>query len=141
MPRRSLILPSLALLVLLGFSLTGWAANSGRRTADASLRMRGLVLSGSVKGLYPGGVGKLRVVVRNRFGFRLRVTRVTVTAKNANRGCRKQAVAFGRFRGRLNVPARRARSVTLKVSMARTAPNACRRATFRLAFHAKAVRP
>jgi|SRR4051794_538500 hypothetical protein len=141
MPRRTLILPSLMLTVLLGFSLTGWAAGLRSDAAVSTTRSRGLVLSGSVKGLYPGATAKLRVSVRNRLALRLRVTRIAVTAGDANRSCRRGNLTFGHFRGRLSVPAHRRRFVNLEVTMARAAPEACKNATFRLSLRGVGGKP
>jgi hypothetical protein len=127
-------------LAALELSLTGWAAGLGGVSGSAVQARSRLVLSGSVKGLYPGATAKLRVKVRNRYGFRLRVTSVTVTPKDASKACRKGNVAFARFIGRLLVPAHKVRFVTLKATMARKAPNACKGATFRLAIRGVGVR-
>jgi hypothetical protein len=99
------------------------------------------VLSGSVKGLYPGAHAPLRVRLRNRAPYAVRVLEVTAKAANARRGCRHENLRVGRFGGHVLIAGRRSRTVTLRLVMQRGAPDACRNAVFRLAFNARAVRP
>src|SRR3954467_4833489 len=100
MRRRTVLVAALAVAALV-LSLTGWAAGFSGVSGNAVKPRGTLVLSGSIPGLYPGGPAKLKVAVRNRLGFRLRVASVTVKPKDASKACRKANVAFSRFHGRL----------------------------------------
>jgi hypothetical protein len=99
-----------------------------------------LRLSGDVDGLFPGVVTTLRVRVQNRRPFPVLVRSLAVRVGSGRRGCPARVVRVRPFRGRLAVAARRSRTVALRISMARTAPDACRGARFPLRFSAVARR-
>jgi hypothetical protein len=125
--------------VLLALSLAAWAAGVGpggkRKKPSAAI-----VVTGSVKGLYPGARRRMRLQVRNRLDVRMKLTSLTVLVRDARWNCRGANVRVGRFRGRLLLPARRRRALTLVVSMPKAAPDPCQGAAFRLVFKARAVR-
>ncbi|MDX6490453.1 MAG: hypothetical protein QOD43_698 [Gaiellaceae bacterium] len=139
--RRSRLILALAggLAVLLALSLASWAGNFGPRR-ERVRSPSGLVVAGSIKGLYPGARKRLRLKIRNRLGVRMKLTSLTVLVRDGRWNCRGANVRVGRFRGRLLLPPRRRRAVTLVVSMPKTAPDPCQGAVFRLVFRAKAVR-
>jgi hypothetical protein len=97
-------------------------------------------LSGHVNGLFPGLTTTLRVRVQNRRRFAIVVRTVAARVGAARRGCPAHVVRVRPFRGGLIVAARRTRTLALPISMARTAPDACRGARFPLRFSAVARR-
>jgi hypothetical protein len=138
--RKARLISALAvgLPVLFALSLAAWAAViAPRRPAKPAAA---LIVTGSVKGLYPGVRKRLRLHVRNRLGVRMRLTNLTVLVRDARWNCRGANVRVGRFRGRVILPARRGRALTLMVSMPKAAPDPCQGAAFRLLFKARAVR-
>ena len=119
----------------LAFSLAAWASGPSGTQRPAGR----LLLSGVVKGLYPGAHAQLRVRLRNRMASGVRVVSVTARVSDAAPGCTRANLRVGRYRGHVFVPRRRSRAVILRVSMPRSAPDACRGAVFRIAFRARAV--
>lgn len=134
---RSLLAAALTLAVVLGISSAAPAADEGA----AVRRGPALALRGSVAGLYPGARRPLRVRIRNRRPFPVRVLALRArVVGGGRRGCTRKYLVVAPRRLRLRVPPRRARSVLLRVTMRRSAPDACKRAVFRLAFSARGRR-
>jgi hypothetical protein len=127
------------LAVVLAFSLIAWAGGIRPRRERAK-SSSALIVTGSIKGLYPGARKRLRLKIRNRLGVRMKLTSLTVAVRDGKWNCRGANVRIGRFRDRLLLPPRRRRAITLVVSMPKTAPDPCQGAVFRLAFKARAVR-
>jgi hypothetical protein len=139
---RGALAVTAALGVLFALTLAAWGAGLKQKPAHApSKPRRGLILSGSVRNLYPGARANLRVTVRNRYAFRLKVVSITGRAADASKGCRRGNLSVTGYRGKLLVRPWKPRVVNLKVTMARTAPNACKGAVFKLRFRAQGVRP
>jgi hypothetical protein len=114
----------------------------GHSSAPASLAIpRGFVVSGHVTRLYPGRRARMKVHVRNRKPFAIRVTRISVTVRSRTHGCSGRNVRVRPFRGRLRVKARGRRLLRMRVRMIRAAPNACQGVRFTLRFHGRAVKP
>jgi hypothetical protein len=140
MRRSRLILASAGgLASLLGLSLAPWAAGIGQRRERVK-PSSALVVTGSVKGLYPGSRKRLQLRVRNRLAVRMKLTSLTVSVRDGRWNCRGANVRVQRFWGRLFLPPRRRRVVSLVVSMPKTAPDPCQGAVFRLVFRTRAVR-
>jgi hypothetical protein len=139
--RRSRLILALAggLAMLLALSLAAWAGGLGPRR-ERVRPSSGLVVTGSIKGLYPGVRKRLRLKVRNRLAVRMKLTSLTVLVRDGRWNCRGANVRVGRFRGGLLLPPRRRRAVTLVISMPKTAPDPCQGAVFKLVFRARAVR-
>jgi hypothetical protein len=87
-------------------------------------------ISGSAAGLFPGKTVALVLTVTNPFTVSITVTSITATVSNASSGCVAAKLKVTSFSGHLLIGAGKARKVTLKVSMYRSAPNACQGAEF-----------
>jgi len=127
------------LATLLALSLAAWAEGLGPRRGRVK-PSSDLVVTGSIKGLYPGARKRLQLKVRNRLTVRMKLTSLTVRVRDGRWNCRGANVRVGRFRGRLLLPPRTQRAVNLVVSMPKTAPDPCQGAVFRLFFRARAAR-
>jgi hypothetical protein len=115
-------------------------ADPPRAEAAARSKKQGLGVSGRVHGLlYPGVRRTLVLKVSNRLRRPVKLTSVRVRVKGAPRGCRKRYLAVRRFRRRPRLRARRARRVRLRVMLARSAPDSCQGAIFRLRYSVRAV--
>jgi hypothetical protein len=112
------------------------AASGAAQTSAPAKRARpqALVVSGSVRGLYPGAVKSLRLKVRNSRGFSIRVVSLRVAVRNASPTCLRNKLRVGRLRRSFVVPAHRMRRVALRVTMLGSAPDACKGAVFPLRF-------
>jgi len=132
-------MPALSAVALpLALSL-GVSSAASQRTVR--LRRSALVLTGSAQGLYPGGRVPLRVTIRNRRRFAVRVQWLATRVVVHRRGCTASNVTVARRRLNLVVPARGLREVSLEVGMRRDAPDACKGVTFRLWFEARGRLP
>lgn len=120
-------------LLLLGSVLGGALASEEvpARTVSGSHR---LVLRARVDGLYPGAVRPMRVVVRNRTGRAVRLVRLTRRTVEAAPGCPTSALRTRKPRALPMIPADGRRPVLLRVSLQRSAPDACQGVVFRLKF-------
>jgi hypothetical protein len=107
----------------------------------ASVHGAALTLTGSAQGLYPGARVPLRVTIRNRRRFPVRVLWLGARVVVHRRGCEPSNITVRRRRLHLVVPARHLRTVALEVSMKRDAPDACKGVAFRLWFQARGLRP
>jgi hypothetical protein len=120
------------------------AANAfaARRTPSPQpVRRAGLVVRGSVDGLYPGARRRLVVVVRNRLPMRLRIVGLRVRVGDAGRACRARNLHIGLLRTHASVAARGVVKVRLRATLRRSAPDSCQGARFPLRFQVTAVRP
>ena len=134
---RSLLAVALSLALAVGVSSAAPTAGEGSSARHGPA----LVLRGGVRGLYPGARLSLRVRIRNGRPFAVRVLAIrTRVVGGGRRGCARRYVAVSRLRARLRVPPRRARTALLRVTMRRSAPDACKGAVFRLAFSARGRR-
>jgi hypothetical protein len=105
------------------------------------VRKSALVLTGSAQGLYPGSRVRLRVTIRNRRRFAIRVRWLKTRVVLHRRGCAPANVTVPHSRLGVLVPARGLRTVELEASMRGDAPDACKGATFRLWFQAFGRQP
>jgi hypothetical protein len=104
-------------------------------------------LSGHVKGLYPGGRGRMRVTVRNPFRHAVQVRWVVARVKDAGPSCSRHSLVTRRSKGlrpvrgggwrHTRIAPHSARRVGVRVRMRRSAPDACQRARFPLRFRAR----
>jgi hypothetical protein len=134
MPAR-LVVPA-AVLVL----AASGAAQTSAPAAKHPISRPALRISGTVRGLYPGARRVLRLSVRNTRGFPVRVVSLKVRVGNASRACRRRQVRIARVRRSFVVRAHRSRRITVRVTMLRTAPDACQGAVFPLRFKARGRR-
>lgn len=119
------------------------SANSVLLTSSTVGRGR-FSISGSVRGLYPGVTKPLPLLLKNPNRFPIKVTSVRVWIKPDLRrpGCSpKLYMSATRLARARIVRARRSRRVWLRITMKRSAPNACKAARFPLKFTGRAVRP
>lgn len=130
------LLPAVAAFALAALLVVALAQSRGPRTAGPRTRPA-LKVSGGLRFLYPGARRPLPLVIRNNRGFSIRVVSLTVRVGNAGRGCGRRFLMIGRYRRRLIVPPHGFRTTALPVTMLRSAPDACKRAVFRLRFTAR----
>jgi hypothetical protein len=97
-------------------------------------------VTGSVKGMFPGRVKRIRLRVRNRFDFPIRVREVRAIVLRPGPGCPGRVIRIKPWRGRLKVPPRSARVIRPRVRMRIKIPNACQGATFPIRYSGEAVR-
>ena len=131
----ALVLAVAAVLVLSGASALG-SLGPGHRAAPRE----GLTIRGHVAGLYPGARKPLSLVVHNRGSNVVHVRSITTRVRDARRGCKGTNVRVGRYTGRLRIGPHAWRRVSVEIRMLRSAPDACKRAVFRLKFHGAATR-
>ena len=131
----SLVLAAAAVLVLSGASALG-SLGPGHRAAARE----GLTIRGHVGGLYPGARKRLSLVVHNRSARVIHVRSITTRVRDARRGCKGKNVRVSRYSGRLRVGPRGWQRVPVQIRMLRAAPDACKKAVFRLKFHGTATR-
>jgi len=96
-------------------------------------------IRGSVNGLTPGAKTSLRVRIRNPYRRRIRVVSVRAFVKPSGHPCPVVNIRVKPFRGSLLIGARSSRSLSLEVSMSRSAGLACQGAIFPLRFSGRAI--
>lgn len=101
---------------------------------------RHLHVAGVAVGLYPGGEGRLHVTVRNPNRFPVRVVSLRTSVRDAGRRCPARSLVADPLQRPVRVGGRGAAHVTVRVRMARNAPDACRDRRFPLRFVLRAVR-
>lgn len=97
-------------------------------------------IRGHVSGLYPGKVSTMNLKLWNSYRFPICVRRVVARAPSPAAGCPGGTVVVRPWRGRLNVPARSRRRITVRVKMRARAPSACIGARYSIAYGGKAVK-
>jgi hypothetical protein len=127
------LLSAVAALGLAALLVVALAQSRGPRRAAPRARPA-LTVSGGVRWLFPGADSRLPLVVRSNRGVRIRVVSLTVRVGNAKRGCGHRYLRVGRLRRPLVVPPYGFRTLSLRVAMLRSAPDACKRAVFPLRF-------
>jgi hypothetical protein len=146
MIRRLLLLTLGALAVGIAVASLGdlgRARSAGQevQAAKRGFHARGLVAAG----LAPGTTTAVEVDVENPYRYRIRVVPTQAAVlRNTNRaGCAgipANAVVSARGVADVVIRGKSSATVTLHVSMPRTAARACRSATFSVAFAGRAVR-
>jgi hypothetical protein len=116
---------------LLVCSLTAFAAGEARPGPKR------FTITGSATGLYPGGVGRLTLRVRNPYRRHLRVRSLRVRVLDASRGCRASNLVVRRFGGFVDVRPRGTSTVHLVARLSARAPATCAGARFPLRFSAR----
>jgi hypothetical protein len=104
-----------------------------------SSRKGSFTIKGHVLGLYPGRTATLRLTIRNKNRFAIRVKSIRVRVGNAP-ACPRSNLVVKSFRGSLRVAAKRKRRIALPISMRRTAPDGCMGARLPLRYTGKAVK-
>jgi hypothetical protein len=98
-------------------------------------------ITGSVSGLYPGRTLPLVLTVYNPRARTITVTSLSTTVGNASSHCVKSNLDVTTFSGQLPVPPRGTAAVTVKVTMAHSAPNSCQASIFPLHYLGTAMIP
>ena len=111
----------------------------------ASVAKRFSITGVPVTGLYPGATRPITVKISNPYGFPIKVAtpRATVVVATNRAGCtgassNLQVAATGLRT--VAIRARKAKTVTMRVTMPATVANACQGATFTLSFRSSAKR-
>jgi hypothetical protein len=130
------LLPAVAAFALAALLVVALAQSRGPGRAAPRVRPA-LKVTGGLRYLYPGARRPLPLVIRNNRGFRIRVVSLTVRVRNARRGCGRNYLKVGRLRRKLVVAPHGFRTLSLPVTMLRSAPDACKRAVFPLRFTAR----
>jgi hypothetical protein len=112
--------------------------DSGQMVLTSSHR-GSFTIKGHIRGLYPGRTAQLKLTIRNRNGFAIRVKSVRVKVGGAP-GCSRSNLVVKRFRGSLRVPAKKKRRLWVPIRMRSTAPDACMGDRFQLRYVGKAVK-
>ena len=131
----ALVLAAAAVLVLSGASALGSLGPEHHAAARD-----GFTIRGHAGGLYPGARKQLSLVVHNRTAGVIHIRSITTRVRDARRGCKGTNVRVGRYAGRLRVGPRGWRRVSVPIRMLRSAPDACKKAVFRLKFRGAATR-
>lgn len=142
MAPRARKLAAIVALAAIAAPAAGTALPFPNRDAEIQRSSAGpaLRVTGSVAGLFPGVTKRLPVRIRNRRPFAVAVRSISVRVGAGGRGCPGRVVRVRPFHGRLVVAAGKQRNVTLRITMVRTAAQACRGARFALRFRAVARR-
>jgi hypothetical protein len=110
----------------------------GTRQSKSASHTKKVRLGGHARGLYPGRVGPLRVHLDN-LGQRPQIVgSVWATVGNAGPRCSARNISVSAYRGRLRIPPRGRRWISLTIAMRPNAANTCQLAVFPLTFHAGA---
>ncbi|MGZ8572154.1 MAG: hypothetical protein ACXWW5_08015 [Actinomycetota bacterium] len=137
--RQTLLHAFVALVVVLGtFTLAAHLPESGASAVKGAAPW--FRVTGTVKGLYPGERLVLRTKVKNPFGFAIVVERVRAKVTSPVAACPRSAVKIEAWRGSRIVKAHGTRRVALRITMRRTAPDACQGVRFALSYTGKATR-
>lgn len=111
------------------------AAAVGETTAAAPIAAAAgrFGIAGHASGLYPGASVPLELMITNPEPYDIVVTSITTTVGTPSAGCPGSLLTVTAFAGNQTVPAHASRHVTVTVSLAHAATNACQGVTF--AFH------
>jgi hypothetical protein len=121
-------------------ALSGASALGSLGPAHRVARREGFTIRGHVGGLYPGARKPLSLVVHNRRARVIDVRSITTSVRDAGPGCTGRNVRVSRYSGRLRLGPHEWRRVSVQIRMLRAAPDACKKALFRLRFHGTATR-
>jgi hypothetical protein len=98
-----------------------------------------MTISGSVSGyLFPGRSMSLVLTISNPNAFGASISSVTATPSSPTAGCPGTSLAATSYSGSLPISGHGTASVTLLVSMSKTAPNVCQHTTYSLTYAAEA---
>jgi hypothetical protein len=128
-----------AVVVAAALVVSGAAALGALGPSRPSAPKSGFTIRGHVRGLYPGARRKLQLVVHNRARHAIELRSITTRVRDARPGCSAKYLRVDRFRKRLRLGPRSWRRVSVQVRMLRSAPDACKRATFLLEFRGLAA--
>jgi hypothetical protein len=124
-----------AAAVLVALIVSAVAAPTSTRAQDE------FQIGGEVEGLYPGAAATLEATVTNPHPFAIRVTNAGATVLDAGTGCPASMLQVDDAEPDVVIPAHSTGTVSLRVRMSRSAPDACQGATWPLRFTGTAVGP
>lgn len=133
--RRGRAAALLAVVVLVASAPALWHREEAGGTAAVPYR---LALSGRVRGLFPGALKRMRVIVRNPTRARIVLMRVRARALDVP-GCSGSYVRIRPFRGERPVPSRGRVVIRMRVRLSPTAPDACQGARLPVRFRARGM--
>jgi hypothetical protein len=131
-------------IVLAGYGVSGPDSTAGSTsTADAEQAEStgSFRIAGSVGGLYPGLSSQLVLTVKNPQHFKIVVTSMTTTVKNASATCIAANLSVSAFSGQLSVPANGSAKTHVNARLAKSAPDGCIGAAFPLVYHGLGRKP
>lgn len=101
---------------------------------------QGFTIAGDASGLYPGGTVELPLTLDNPYAEDIRVTSITVSVTGTSApSCAASNLHTPDYEGPgIIVPAHGASSLSLAVSLSRSAPDGCQNVTFTLWYAGKA---
>jgi hypothetical protein len=123
-----------AVALVLGATVYAAFARGGSTRSVGSGTRPGLVVTGSVSGLHPGGCQRLALHVHNLLNHRVVVRWLTVQVGQPGGGSPARAVTGGRYPVTLSIAKRATRTIAVSLRMVAGAPNACQNARFPLTF-------
>ena len=102
--------------------------------APASHAQDGFEISGEVEALYPGADVTLEAAVTNPHPFAIRVTSAGATVLDAGAVCPASMIQVHHAEPDVVIPAHSTGTVSLRIRMSRSAPDACQGVTWPLRF-------
>ena len=132
---------SLLALCALGAGGSGTAAGAtgGGAPGSSGVSASAFSIAGSVTRLFPGATRLLVLTLKNRETATITITSVSTTVSNASRGCVAGNVKVTTFAGHLRLAAGKSGKVSVRVTMAHAAPNACKAVRFPFHYSGRAT--
>jgi hypothetical protein len=124
----------IAALLALCFLVPGGIAIGSAEAAS------GFSIKGTTGPLFPGTTGDLVLTIRNPFDFAITVHSVRVVVRDASGGCHGDNLTTPGLTSDVRVKAKSSATVTVPITMAADAPNACQGKSFPLVFAGRATR-
>lgn len=112
----------------------GTAAGPSQPVTTSTATSGSFRISGNVAGLYPGAKLHLVLTVTNPQQFAIVVNKLSVSVVAAAPGCAAANLTATSFSGNLQVPKLGTAAVSLQVTLAHSAPNACQGVVFPLHY-------
>jgi hypothetical protein len=109
----------------------GGSTKSSVRVANEESGFR---IAGVVGGLYPGDTATLVLTVSNAEPFAIVVTSISTAVAAPSAGCKAAYLTVAAWTGALAVPGRAKAQVTVPVTLAHAAPDACQGMVFPLLY-------
>jgi hypothetical protein len=127
---------SLVMVVALAMGATTYGAvlRNGNHRPRSTGAWPGIMVSGSVSGLYPGTSTRLPLKVRNLLNRTVTIRWLNVQVGKPGGACPARALPGGRYPLRLGVPRRATRTISVSLRMAAGVSDVCSGARFPLTF-------
>jgi hypothetical protein len=127
---------SLVMVVALVMGATTYGAvlRKGNHRPRSTGAWPGIMVSGSVSGLYPGTSTRLPLKVRNLLNRTVTIRWLDVQVGKPGGACPARALQGGRYPLRLSVPRRATRTISVSLRMAAGVSVVCSGARFPLTF-------